>query len=32
LSRAVEMRTCSVLGMEIEVEYNETKETGIRDG
>jgi hypothetical protein len=30
--RAVEMGTCSALGMEIEVEYNETKKTGIRDG
>jgi hypothetical protein len=26
------MGTCSALGMEIEVEYDETKKTGIRDG
>ncbi|KAJ7900940.1 hypothetical protein B0H14DRAFT_3738585 [Mycena olivaceomarginata] len=31
-SRAVEMGTCSALGMEIEAEYDETKKTGIRDG
>ncbi|KAJ7807599.1 hypothetical protein B0H14DRAFT_3483081 [Mycena olivaceomarginata] len=31
-SRAVEMGTCSALGMEIEVAYDETKKTGIRDG